>query len=115
MIVQYGGQTPLNLAVPLMNAGVPILGTSSDSIDIANARIEFANGCVANVTASRISMKTERSLRIIQADSYMSADLHNKTLTRYSKKGPGPGSRMCSAKVRPSPAGPTTSTSSSVT
>ncbi len=62
----------------------------SDSIDISNARIEFANGCVANVTASRISMKTERSLRIIQADSYMSADLHNKTLTRYSKKGPGP-------------------------
>ena len=62
----------------------------SDSIDIANARIDFANGCVANVTASRISMKTERSLRIIQADSYMSADLHNKTLTRYSKKGSGP-------------------------
>lgn len=62
----------------------------SDSIDIANARIEFANGCVANVTASRISMKTERSLRIIQADSYMSADLHNKTLTRYAKKRPGP-------------------------
>jgi len=62
----------------------------SDSIDIANARIRFANGCVANVTSSRISMKTERSLRIIQADSYMSADLHNKTLTRYAKKGTGP-------------------------
>ena len=62
----------------------------SDSIDIANARIQFASGCVANVTSSRISMKTERSLRIIQAESYMSADLHNKTLTRYAKKISGP-------------------------
>ncbi len=38
VVVQMGGQTPLNLAVPLMNAGVPIMGTSSDSIDIAEDR-----------------------------------------------------------------------------
>ena len=62
----------------------------SDSIDIANARIWFENGCVANVTSSRISMKTERTLRIIQNDSYVSADLHNKTLSRYAKKSAGP-------------------------
>jgi predicted dehydrogenase len=62
----------------------------SNNIDVANARIRFANGCVANVTSSRISMKTERSLRIFQDDSYLSADLQNKTLTSYSKRGEGP-------------------------
>jgi predicted dehydrogenase len=62
----------------------------SDSIDVANARIRFENGCVANVTSSRISMKTERSLRIFQDDSYLSADLQNKSLTTTCKKGDGP-------------------------
>ena len=62
----------------------------SDSIDIANARIRFENGCVANITSSRISMKTERALRIFQADSYLSIDLHNKSVSSYSKKGDGP-------------------------
>lgn len=62
----------------------------SDSIDVANARIRFANGCVANVTSSRISMKTERSLRIFQSDAYVSADLQNKTVTSYAKRGSGP-------------------------
>ncbi len=62
----------------------------SDSMDVANARIRFANGCVANVTSSRISLKTERSLRIFQGDSYLSADLHNKTLTSYLKRSAGP-------------------------
>ena len=56
----------------------------------ANARIRFESGCVANVTSSRISMKTERSLRIFQEDSYASADLHNKTVTAYSKVVDGP-------------------------
>ena len=62
----------------------------SDSIDVANARIRFANGCIANVTSSRVSMKTERSLRIFQADSYISADMQNKTMSRFAKKGSGP-------------------------
>ena len=62
----------------------------SDNIDVANARIRFANGCVANVTSSRISMKTERSLRIFEADSYSSADLQTRELTSYRKKGEGP-------------------------
>ncbi|MDH3546665.1 MAG: Gfo/Idh/MocA family oxidoreductase [Gammaproteobacteria bacterium] len=62
----------------------------SKSIDVANARIRFVNGCVANVTSSRISLKTERSLRIFQADSYVSADMHNKTFTHYSNKTGGP-------------------------
>jgi len=62
----------------------------SNSIDVANARIRFENGCVANVTSSRISMKTERSLRIFQDDSYLSADLHNKNFTAYRKRDDAP-------------------------
>jgi predicted dehydrogenase len=46
----------------------------SDSLDIANARIEFENGAVANVTASRISQKKMRKMRMFQKDSYISVD-----------------------------------------
>jgi predicted dehydrogenase len=52
--------------------GAPVF---TDEIDIANARIRFANGCVADVTASRISLKAERKLRVFQADAYLSIDL----------------------------------------
>ncbi len=62
----------------------------SNSIDVANARIRFENGCVANVTSSRISLKTERSLRIFQDESYLSVDLHNKHFSAYTKRGDGP-------------------------
>jgi predicted dehydrogenase len=51
--------------------GVPVV---SDSIDIANARIQFENGAVANVTASRISQKKMRKMRIFQKDSYIGLD-----------------------------------------
>lgn len=50
----------------------------SDSPDIANARIEFNNGCVANLTASRISMKNMRKCRFFQKDSYVAVDFLNK-------------------------------------
>jgi predicted dehydrogenase len=65
----------------------------TDEIDIANARLRFADGCVADVTASRISMKTERKLRIFQADAYLSVDLQQKVLTMVRKGGaaPAPG------------------------
>ena len=52
----------------------------SNHTDIANARIEFKNGCVANVTASRVSAKVERKLRIFQHDTFIGLDLHNKKL-----------------------------------
>jgi predicted dehydrogenase len=60
----------------------------SEEIDIANARIRFDNGCVANVTASRVSMKTERKLRAFSAEdqSYVSIDLHQKVLTLIRKR-----------------------------
>jgi predicted dehydrogenase len=70
-------------------AAVDAIGTSvfSQEIDIANARLRFANGCVANATASRVSLKTERRLRLFQDDAYVSVDLHQKVLTVIRKTG----------------------------
>lgn len=56
-------------------SGVPII---SDSPDIANARLEFDNGCVANVTASRLSIKNMRKTRIFQRDAYVTIDFLEK-------------------------------------
>jgi predicted dehydrogenase len=50
----------------------------SDSPDITNARLEFENGCVANITASRISMKNMRKSRFFQKDAYISVDYFDK-------------------------------------
>jgi predicted dehydrogenase len=58
----------------------------SGEIDIANARIRFANGCVANTTASRVSLKTERKLRIFEDAAYISIDLQQKILTLIRKR-----------------------------
>jgi predicted dehydrogenase len=55
------------------------IAVMSKSPDIANARIEFENGCVANLTASRISMKNMRKSRFFQKDAYISVDFLNKT------------------------------------
>ena len=70
---------------------VDAIGSSvfSREVDIANARLRFANGCVANATASRVSMKTERKLRLFQDDAYISVDLHQKVLTVIRKGGVG--------------------------
>ena len=51
--------------------GVPVL---TARVDIANARLRFTNGCIANVTASRVSMKRERMLRLFQPDAYVAID-----------------------------------------
>jgi predicted dehydrogenase len=57
----------------------------SGELDIANARLRFENGCVANTTASRVSLKTERKLRLFQDDAYFSLDLHQKVMTLIRK------------------------------
>jgi predicted dehydrogenase len=62
----------------------------SGEIDIANARIRFANGCVANTTASRVSLKTERKLRIFEDAAYISLDLQQKILTLIRKRDTAP-------------------------
>jgi predicted dehydrogenase len=55
--------------------GVPVL---SESADIANARLRFTNGCIANITASRVALKRERKIRIFQTDTYVSVDYGDK-------------------------------------
>ncbi|MCK9485028.1 MAG: Gfo/Idh/MocA family oxidoreductase [Candidatus Marinimicrobia bacterium] len=62
-------------------SGAPVL---TDNIDIANARLRFGNGCVANVTASRISNKQMRKLRIFQRDAYFSIDMLTGLTEVYS-------------------------------
>jgi predicted dehydrogenase len=63
-------------------SGTPVL---TNTTDIANVRLEFENGCVANVTASRVSTKTERKMRIFQHNAYISVDFHNRELDIYKK------------------------------
>jgi predicted dehydrogenase len=57
----------------------------TDKPDVANARIRFESGCIANVTASRTSLKVERKIRIFQQACYFSADLHQKAVSVYRK------------------------------
>ena len=59
-------------------AGAPVI---CENVDIANARLEFKNGCVANVTASRVSAKNQRKFRIFQKDAYVSVDFANHGIT----------------------------------
>ncbi len=75
------------IASPIRNINASGISVLSDEIDIANARLEFASGCVANVTASRISRKRERKLRIFQKDAYISADFQEKILAINRKGG----------------------------
>jgi predicted dehydrogenase len=56
----------------------------TDMLDIANARITFQNGCVANITASRVSFKRERKIRLFTPNSYISLDLQNNVMKKYS-------------------------------
>lgn len=73
----------LDIALMLANApirnvqaaGVAVLG---DQEDVANARIEFATGCVANLTASRLALKVERKLRLFSESAYVSLDYQNR-------------------------------------
>jgi predicted dehydrogenase len=62
--------------------GVPVLSRSED---IANARIRFENGCVANITSSRISPERMRKIRVFQEDAYLSLDYQNQSGEIYRK------------------------------
>jgi len=77
------------VSVPLQlinSVGVPVL---SDEVDIANARLQFENGCVANVTASRVSREAVRKIRIFQDDAYISIDYQERKITILRKGGDG--------------------------
>ena len=66
--------------------GVPVL---TDKPDIANARIKFANGCIANVTSSRVSIKRERKIRFFQPDAYISIDYDQRRAHIFYNPPPG--------------------------
>ncbi|MGQ0511930.1 MAG: Gfo/Idh/MocA family protein [Betaproteobacteria bacterium] len=83
----------LDLALALARSEVTAVGASgfrvlTNEIDIANARIEFANGCVASLSASRVSQAPVRKLRVFQPDLYVSADLQAGRL-RYVRRQDG--------------------------
>src|SRR5207249_5096852 len=75
--------------------GVPVITTSPD---IANARIRFADGAIANVTASRVSLKRERKLRIFQHDTYISLDYGEKRM-RICRRGQAPPGGLAPIEV----------------
>ncbi len=81
-IIQYLVKSPVK---QINSIGAPVF---TNEEDIANARINFENGCVANVTASRISLKSERRMRIFQPDAYINVDFQNKKVAIF-RKGEG--------------------------
>lgn len=74
---------------PVKSVSASGVAVVSDSPDIANARIEFENGCVANLTASRISMKQMRKVRLFQKDAYISLDFLEKSAQVVRMHEPG--------------------------
>lgn len=73
--------------VAVTAVGVPVI---SDQVDIANARIEFESGCVANLTASRVSVERVRRIGIFQRDIFISLDYTQQEITVYHRI-PGTG------------------------
>jgi len=82
--------------------GVPVL---TPSVDIANARLRFANGCIANVTASRVSLKRERKLRIFQADAYLAVDYGERRVRICRREPDADGQAALTLEEREVPEG----------
>ena len=78
----------ISLLVPFPIEKITAVGIAilSNRIDIANARIQFADGCVANITASRVSMEKIRKLRLFQKQEYVSLDYTRQDLAVFSLK-----------------------------
>lgn len=81
-VLHLTGQTPSTISA----VGVAVLSSNED---IANARLEFPDGSVANLTASRVSVERLRRLRFFQGDAYVSIDLFEKTGEAFVIKDPG--------------------------
>lgn len=81
-VLHLTGQTPADLSA----VGVAVLSSTED---IANARLEFADGCVANLTASRVSVERLRRIRFFTRDAYVSVDLFDKSGEAFVIKDPG--------------------------
>lgn len=80
VILSMVGSEPTSVSA----VGTPVL---TKKLDIANARIEFESGAVANVTASRISQKRERKFRLFQAAQYLSVDFQTGEVNLFTKTG----------------------------
>lgn len=76
-IVLYLNKSPVRT---IQASGASVI---SKAIDIANARLEFENGCVANITASRVSSKSERMMRVFTDGAYVALDLQHKKMRQY--------------------------------
>lgn len=81
----------LDLVLSLVDspiASIDAIGVAVSSAheDISNARVRFENGCVASISASRISLKTERRMRVFSEEGYLSADFMQKELTMIGRK-----------------------------
>lgn len=72
LLMLTGGREP----VAVQACAVAVLGAAED---VCNARLEFPSGCVANVTASRLALKTERKIRVVAEDAYASIDFAKKS------------------------------------
>ncbi len=81
-VLHVTGRTPEQIS----GVGVAVLSSNED---IANARLEFADGCVANLTASRVSVERLRRLRFFTGNSYVSVDLFEKSGEAFVIKDPG--------------------------
>jgi predicted dehydrogenase len=84
LVLSFVGEEPKRIDA----VGVPVL---SGEVDIANARLEFPSGCVANLTASRVSRERMRKIRVFQSDAYISLDYLKEEAAVYKRK---PGVRL---------------------
>jgi predicted dehydrogenase len=81
----------LDLVLSLVDSAISSVdavgaAVSSEHEDIANARVRFTNGCVATITASRISLKTERRMRLFSEEGYLSANFVDRKLVMIGKE-----------------------------
>jgi predicted dehydrogenase len=88
--------------VQVESVGVPVL---TSRVDIANARLRFAGGCIANVTASRVSLKRERKLRIFQPDAYVAIDYDQRTVRICRRVPPARPGALAEIEVQEHDAG----------
>jgi predicted dehydrogenase len=95
LVLDAVGEPPASVSA----VGVAVL---SENEDIANARLEFRDGCVANLTASRVSQERLRRVRFFQGDAYLSVDLFEKTADLLRVDAAGLRARMMKGE-RPDP------------
>ena len=90
VILSLVGAKPVNVSA----VGIPVL---TDDVDIANARIEFANSAIANVTASRASTSAQRMVRVFQPNQYVAIDFGGGEVRRVTRTG-APSEGMAALK-----------------